>query len=354
VSALEESVEHLPQGEAKMKLSKPTQRALSALLAAGSTCGSAGLAVAAPATTETATPVTTVSAHDTEILPGHNGLTLNGVVGLPLNPTANIPNQKSYRLQADYFELGDLNVDNNFYDSSFNNGTFGRDFADTKFYGVHIAGRPFKAPIELSGGIEKLRARGNTLDGPFNDNNFEFEDLDTTSFAVGAKWQFYRNAAHSTAVAVGAGYSRALFHNYNAYLVGSKVLNAGRRSISAHLGVRYDHFKVEGEDFIPGPPAYRFEDSSSKVSIYAGAEVPIDRRGRFSFVGEVASKNGSDFNFGKFTFPDAAVDDAHLRPKFPYSASIRYANNGLAASIGVMRQGIATDSGLFVQIGKTF
>jgi hypothetical protein len=43
-----------------------------------------------------------------------------------------------------------------------------------------------------------------------------------------------------------------------------------------------------------------------------------------------------------------------VKSKFPYSVSVRYARNGLAASVGVMRQGVTGDSGLFAQISKTF
>jgi hypothetical protein len=41
---------------------------------------------------------------------------------------------------------------------------------------------------------------------------------------------------------------------------------------------------------------------------------------------------------------------------YPYSASVRFrpANQGFSASVGVQREGITGDSGLFAQIGKTF
>jgi len=333
-----------------MKIRKPIQCVLLALFA----CSSHTIAHAQSGGMEADAPLQGAD----ETMPenatfyGHNGLTLNGAVGNPLNPIAEIPTQGSYRVQADYFDLGDLKVENNFSDGSGIPGTFGENFGEAKFYGVHIVGRPFNAPIEVSGGIERLRARGNTLQGPVAANKIEFDGLDTTSFSVGAKWQFYRSAEGTTMAAVGAGYSRALFNNYNAYIVGTKVLGVSNRIVLVHAGARYDRFEIDGENRVVGLPDSRFGDTSTKFSLFAGAEIPIDKRGRFSLVGEIGTKNAQNFNLGDFGF--AGAGEGVLHPKFPYSLSLRYAANGLAASLGMMRQGVANDTGVFGQVGKTF
>ena len=72
-------------------------------------------------------------------------------------------------------------------------------------------------------------------------------------------------------------------------------------------------------------------------------EFPITRRGELSFIGEIQSKNTE--------FEDA---------KFPYSASIRWQPGAassfgrFSASVGIQRQGLVDDSGLFAQVGYTF
>ena len=251
---------------------------------------------------------------DTETL-GHSGLTISGAVGLPLNPTANIPDPGGVRVQANYFDLGS------------------EDILDTEFrlYGIYGAGRLGDSKLEISGGVEKFRAG--------SDDDVVEDALDRTGFALGAKYQLYRNETGNTFAAAGVGYSRALYDNAHAYVVGTRAFNLGSRNVFGHLGLRYDRFSVDEDDF---------DESSSKMSIYAGAEVPIDRRGRFNIVGELQSKNA----------------DEDLGGKAPYSLSVRYQTpRGLAASLGIARQGVfaenfddfdGDDSGLFAQVGYSF
>lgn len=318
---------------------KDTNRVLAAAFAAGASCLIVGIAAA-----DTAAPVVTAAAPSMETPAAHNGLTLTGAVGLPLNPTANIPNNGGVRIQADYFDLGDLDVDNNF------GSGFERDqkIGDAKFYGVHAAGSLGKR-AEISGGIDFLKFHGERNLGSDNDS-FDFGSLDGVGFSVGAKYQAYHSKDGDTLIAVGAGYSRSLFRNLNAYVVGSKAFGVGRRSVTGHLGVRYDRFTIKGVDNYDGGD-FSFDEQSSKVSVFAGAEVPLDKKGRFSLVGEIGTKNSEELDLGDLNFGSST---ARTQPRFPYSASVRYARNGLAASIGVVRQGVTGDSGLFAQIGKTF
>lgn len=319
---------------------KPTKKMQCALAALLTVCAAATGAFAE----ETAAPVTATINAKPGIVASHNGLNLTGAVGMPLNPTANIPNRGSYRVQADYFDLGNIDAKNNF------GSNFDRDqkIGDARFYGIHAA-TGIGSRFEISGGVDALRLRGEQNVGDDNDS-FSFDDNDGTGFSVGAKYQAYHSADGTTLVAVGAGYSKSLFRNTNAYVVGTKAFGVGNRSITGHLGVRYDRFSLKGLDQYDGDQV-SFEDDSSKVSVFAGTEVPLDRNGRFAFVGEIGSRNAEDFNVGDFDFGGPA---AHVETKFPYSASVRYARNGLAASVGVARQGVTGDSGLFAQIGKTF
>ncbi len=230
-------------------------------------------------------------------------LTLQGAVGLPLNPTAQIPLPGGVRVQANYFDLGE---------------SFG---SDAQFYGLHAAGR-LGERLEINGGVSKL------------DSDGFFDDFDRTGFDIGAKYLFTRETDPAgVRIAAGAGYSRALLENTYAYVVGTKSFGRGitgnSAPITGHLGLRYDRFDL-GDGF--------FDDDSNKLSVYGGVEVPFTRTGDFSFVGELQSKNFEGDS------------------EFPYSASIRYrpVGQGLSASIGIQRQGILDDNGLFAQIGYSF
>jgi hypothetical protein len=102
-----------------------------------------------------------------------------------------------------------------------------------------------------------------------------------------------------------------------------------RVPITGHLGVRYDRYDLDG-----------FGDSS-KLSLFAGAEVPITGDGQFQAVGELGSK---------------IADNGGT----PFSLSVRYRPRArpFGASIGVQRQGalgiVANEIKLFAQLGYTF
>ncbi|HEX8235569.1 MAG TPA: hypothetical protein VF600_06395 [Abditibacteriaceae bacterium] len=295
-----------------------------------------------------------VAANTPDFSARHNGLTINGAVGNPLFPTAQIPARGSWRIQGSYYDMGNL-------DNVKNDSSFDENFGDMSFYGLHAAGRPWTTPLEVSIGVEKLRARGRNVynAGDFSDD-VEFNDLDKAGIAVGAKYLFTRETDPlGLRIAGGAGFSQALLKNVHAYLVGTKSFQTGRRTITTHLGVRYDRFKFTGNiDESDGTTRLDipFEDTSGKVSLYGGVEVPLDRRGQWNFVGEAGTRN-SEFDF-KF-FPNLngkgyENSSGQLTGKFPYSLSLRYANQGWSASAGVMRQGLVNDSGFFAQLGKTF
>jgi hypothetical protein len=267
-------------------------------------------------TTVTGAPVY-VQEEDVDLpIVGHNGLTINGAVGLPLNPTAQTPAKGAVRVQANYYKLWD--------DSS----------ADSKLYGVYAAGGVTDR-LEISAGLEKQSVNGGGL----------IEDaFDKSGIAVGVKYLLGKqNNPDDVRFAIGAGYSRALYKNTNVYGVASKAFGTGKRIITGHLGLRWDRFEVDGGGTALGVP-FSVDDKSSKVSVFAGAEVPIDSRGRFTLVGELQSKNADD-DFGGAS---------------PYSLSVRYqSDNGFSASVGGMRQGVLSDfvdkdRGLFAQVGKTF
>jgi hypothetical protein len=235
--------------------------------------------------------------------------TINGAFGLPLNPTAQIPEPNNVRVQANYYDFGNVE---------------GGD-GDLAFYGLYAAGRVGDLPLEISGGVEKFDAEG-----------VDVEFLDDTSFSVGAKLLLTRNTdPQALRVAIGAGYSDTFFENIHGYIVATKYFGniaTGRAPIAGHLGVRYDRYEIEPFD-------------SNKASIYAGVELPLTRDGTVSFVGEIQSKNV----------------ESEFSPATPYSAALRYrpTGGGFSASIGVQRQGVFGDvsdnsSNLFLQIGYTF
>ncbi len=216
-------------------------------------------------------------------------LNVSGVVGLPLNPTAQIPGEGGFRVQGNYYDLG----------------------GDATYYGLFAATRVGEK-LEVNGGVNKL-------DADFNDN---------TGFALGAKYLISReNDPAGVRLAVGGGYNRALLKNTNAYLVGTKYLGAldgGKLPITVHLGLRYDNFDT-------------FLGNSDKVSLFAGAEVPIGQNGAFTGVGELGTK---------------IADGGQT----PYSLSVRYRPKGnpFGASVGIAQQGIGDGSRLFAQLGYTF
>lgn len=313
-------------------MNKTLKAALAAFLATGISHAAIAQTAGSPETTVGGTTVYVEDDDAGYTAQGHNGLTISGAVGLPLNPTAIIPNPGSVRVQGNYYEGPSLSNPN--FD------------IDTKYYGIFAAGRPGDLPLEISGGIAKLSVNssfdlgfGGAVDD-FYEEGVE-DGLDKAGLALGAKYQLRGLADDPDGVrlAVGVGYNRALLKNMHAYFVASKAFGVGGRAITGHLGLRYDRFKysILGES-----------ESSGKLSVYGGAEVPLDRRGRFSLVGELASKN---------------ADDEFLA-KMPYSLSLRFQNgNGFAISGGVQRQGLAADgsgfldadgTGFFISAGQTF
>lgn len=232
--------------------------------------------------------------------PARADLTLNGEVGLPLNPTAQIPSRGGARVQANYYDEGSVGG------------------ADFKYYGLVGAGA-IGENLEINGGINKLEV--NNAPG-----------IGKSGIAIGAKYLFTRESDPAgVRLAAGIGYNRALLDNTHVYVVASKYLGTvveGRAPTTGHLGLRYDRFKESN-----------FLGSSSKASVYGGVEIPFTRRGDFSFVGELQSKNN---DFGA--------------EKSPYSASVRFRpqGQGFSASAGIQRQGITGDNGVFFQLGYSF
>ena len=249
-------------------------------------------------------------------------LGLTGAVGLPLNPTAQIPLPGGVRLQADYFDLGNINN---------SGGGASIDLSD-KFYGVHAAGR-VGDQVEVNGGISSLRSRLTTNNGA---GLITSQSDNRTGLDIGAKYLFSRESDPvGVRLAAGAGYSRALADNINVYVVGTKYfgeLTGERVPVIGHLGLRYDRFRLG--NLVAGGGG---GGSDSRLSIFAGVELPIIRNGSLQFVGEIQSKNVSGGSS-------------------PYSASLRYRpkSQPYSASVGIQRQGLFNDNGLFVQLGYSF
>lgn len=242
-----------------------------------------------------------------------NELTISGAVGMPLNPTAQIPDKGQWRVQGSYYDLGGLDTPGTSYSQ--------------KTYGVYAAGRLGNLPVEVNVGISKFNVSdsGYVPSDPLN--------LGGTGFSIGAKYQVWRSEDGSGMASIGIGYDKNLYDNLYAYVVASKAFT--NRHIVGHIGLRYDHYKIGTE-------------SSSQPSVYVGAEVPLDKDGRFALVGELQSKNALDTGFSSFG------------SQMPYSLSLRMASeNGFSASIGIQRQGALSEflddsSGLFFQLGKNF
>lgn len=229
-------------------------------------------------------------------------LSIQGAVGLPINPTAQLPEKSSPRVQFNYTDVGVIGAGDS-----------------VKLYGVYGAAR-LGEKAEISGGYEKL--------------NSPFDSVDRSGTALGFKYLLKKGDDQAPLdIAIGASYSLAQGNNGFVYAVGSKSFGetkGERAAIMAHLGVRYDLYDY---GYFEGP-------DSKKFSVYSGVEVPLTRRGQFSFIGEYASKNN--------TFANSAS---------PYSASLRFRPRagGFSATVGLMRRGVSTpDSGLFAQVGTSF
>lgn len=296
-------------------MNKTLQVALTALLAIGAS-HSAYAQFGDSNTTVGGQPIYVEESDVNYDRPAHTSLNINGAVGLPLNPTAQIPEKGKAIVQANYYKL------------------FQGNGGNTKLYGIYATARAGEAPLEISIGAEKMSANGNAGFPGSPGSAVQFEDaLDKTGFTIGAKYLFSAEDGNPDDVkfAIGAGYSRALYKNTNVYAVATKAFPAGTRVVTGHLGVRYDKFSV-------------LNDSSSKVSAFVGAEVPIDKQGHFNLVGEIGTKNA----------------DESLGGSAPFSVSLRFQNeSGFTASAGLMRQGVLSnfandDTNLFFQLGKSF
>lgn len=235
-------------------------------------------------------------------------LNINGATGLFLNPTAQVVQKGQPRIQVNYYD-------------------FGTEYDDSLYgvYGAVAAGERW----EVSGGINRFDVRESS-----------WSDWDRNGFAIGTKYRLVNKPEKGFQLALGAGYDRALLSNVHAYIAATKVFNAnsGRPAIAGTVGIRSDRFT---DLRIDEPNA-----KSSKISAFAGLEVPLARDGDLRLIGEIGSKN-TDGTFGP-------------NPKFPYAVGLRYSPQEKAYSLsaGVMRQGIntphETKPRLFVQAGYTF
>lgn len=225
-------------------------------------------------------------------------LSLNGAVGLPLNPTAQVPDAGGVRLQGNYYDGGDAGAGN------------------TKYMGLVAAGS-LSPNLEISGGMTRLSGAG--------------AGVDKTGVAIGAKYLFTRESDPAgVRLAVGAGYAQAMLRNTHAYAVATKHIAMGddKLPLTGSLGLRYDAW-----DLVPGAPGGK----DNKLSIFAGAEVPLSRTGDVHFVAELGSKNATGASS-------------------PYSVGLRYrpAGRPFGASVGYQRQGVFSTGGLYAQIGYTW
>lgn len=250
-------------------------------------------------------------------------LTINGAVGLPLNPTAQLPAPNSVRVQADYFDIGEA--------TATTGGATG--IVDFKFTGAHAAGRIGRFPLELNGGIERVKARGTVVTGA----GAFAGSAAQSGVAFGAKFLVVGGRNPLTPrVAIGAGYSKAMLRNTYVYIVASKDfgdLTLGKVPVVGHLGVRYDRVDIKPGDFDNAG----FQALSNYFSVYGGVEVPVTRTGELTLVGELQSKRTS-------------VGET------AYSASVRYRPRGqsFSGSLGFQRQGLTGDNGIFAQLGYNF
>jgi hypothetical protein len=278
------------------------------------------------------------------VLSGAVGLTtqanatqsFTGEGGLPLNPTANGIAPGTVEGQANYTDMGDEDGasgdtqkeeepppqgDINALLLPKNNPLENYDF---QYYGALAAGR-IADNWEVSGGITRLRVRG---DGPYN-------RLTKTGVNLGVKYLVNPEApVGEIHWAVGAGYDRALLKNWRAYGVASKGFNVkeGRAPIMGHLGVRWDRYSLDDLGGFDG-------ETSSKVSVYAGTEIPVTRSGDFKLTGEIASKN-NEFEQARIPFSVGGLWEPGSSP--------------FSVAAGLQRQGLIGDTGWYAKVGYSF
>lgn len=223
-------------------------------------------------------------------------LTISGATGLVLNPTAEIVAKGRPQIQANYYDLGTSDHDKVY-------GLFGAVQASDR--------------LEVNGGINKYKS--------------DYSSWDRSGFALGAKYQLQSLADRNLGLAVGIGHDRALQRNTHAYVAATKTFGStfDRPGITGTAGLRWDRFKSVS--------------SSSKVSAYAGVEVPLASNGDLRLIGEIQSKNNKIYN-----------------AKVPYAVGLRYSPAGQSFSVtgGIQRQGLTSgfsgSSKLFIQAGYQF
>jgi hypothetical protein len=239
-------------------------------------------------------------------------LTLDGQTGLFINPTAEVAKKGDAEVAVNYQRA---NVD--IFDGRIS--TYGIGGA------VGVADK-----LELSANFNKLKL------------NSDLGDTDSNDWRIGGKYQLFNQSEKGFDLAVGANYERidgegGNDNHYTAYLAGTKnfASSSTRAPIQGTLGVRWDRVTVP------------YSDDSSKVSVYAGANVPLTRTGDFSLVAEVGTK----------TLETIAGQDAST----PYAIGLRYRPkaSGFSAGIGFGRPSIVTQQELvgtswFAQIGYAF
>lgn len=221
-------------------------------------------------------------------------LTISGATGLVLNPTAQIVEKGRPQIQANYYDLG----------------------TSDKIYGLYGAVQASDR-LEINGGLNKYKS--------------DYSSWNRSGFAIGAKYQLQSLAEKKIGLAVGAGHDRGLQRNTHAYAAATKAFGSSfdRTGITGTAGVRWDRFQSVS--------------STSKVSVYAGVEVPLASNGDLSLIGEVQSKNVKGYG-----------------AKIPYAVGLRYSPSGQAFSVtgGIQRQGLTSSfsgsSKLFVQAGYQF
>lgn len=227
-------------------------------------------------------------------------LTLDGQTGLFINPTAKVATKSSPEIQADYQRLS---VDGYHFNT----------------YGIGGA-------IGLADKFE--------LSANYNRSSIEGEHGDT--WRIGGKYQILQQADKGFDLAVGGNYEKIDFFgesdltHYNAYVAGTKAFSTSttRAPIEGTLGLRWDRFSDSGF-------------STSRASVYAGANVPLSSDGKFSLVGEFGTKiiDGGDN---------------------PYSIGLRYHPKGSGFSVGAGfgRPSLLNDevdkSSIFAQVGYQF
>jgi hypothetical protein len=226
-------------------------------------------------------------------------LTLDGQTGLFINPTAEVAAKSNAEIQANYQRFS----------------AYGTHFTTYDIGGaVGVADK-----LELSGNYGRVSVEG------YHDN----------SWRVGAKYQLLQQADKGFDLAVGGNYGNEGFiegdlDHYNVYVAGTKAFNtsSNRAPIKGTLGLRWDRYSAYG-------------DSTSKFSVYAGADVPLNRTGEFSLVGEVGSKT---------------IDEAET----PYAIGLRYHPNKSGFSIGAgfgrpnLLNSVYGGTTWFAQIGYAF